>query len=72
MEEDIQRALLHASDCEKIEGHCIEQHCADIKRKLAHYADVSVDHICHECLDVIDMCMRHALECGRGHTCKYV
>jgi hypothetical protein len=72
MEEDIQAALLHASDCDLHAGECVEQHCSGIKRKLMHYNEAAVDHICSECLDVIDMCMRHALECGRGHTCTYV
>lgn len=72
MEDEIQMALIHASECKSAaEMECVEVHCKEIKRKLYHYSDCPVDHFCSDCLDVVDMCMRHALECGRGHNCRY-
>lgn len=72
MEEDLQSSLTHASACQVTDGTCVDPTCHDIKRKLQHYKEVAMDHSCIDCMDVIDMCMRHVLDCPRGQDCSYV
>ena len=65
--------LVHAAECCQDHEHCTSQLCGLLKSKIAHHRDCPVDQYCPECLEVIDLCMRHALECGKGHDeCKYV
>lgn len=71
MEDDLHASLMHASACQVADG-CDDAHCQAIKRKLAHYKEVPMDHCCSDCMDVVDMCMRHVLDCPRGPECSYV
>lgn len=70
---ELDECLVHAAECHRDHHACESKLCGLLKSKIAHHRDCPVDQYCAECLEIIDLCMRHALECGKGPgECKYV